>query len=138
MPVPARADRAAARRTSTSTARARRPAVPRRSRRPALRERLRPRRGHRARDAALTPEEYASPLARRPYDLRHAAVSTWLNGGVPAPQVAAWAGHSVDVLLRVYAKCIAGQEDAVRRRVEEALREARRHDRVRVCVREHP
>jgi hypothetical protein len=50
-------------------------------------------------------------------------VSTWLNGGVPAPQVAAWAGHSVDVLLRVYAKCIAGQEDAVRRRVEEALRD---------------
>jgi integrase len=72
---------------------------------------------------ALTPEEAASPLARRPYDLRHAAVSTWLNGGVPAPQVAAWAGHSVDVLLRVYAKCIAGQEDAVRRRVEEALRD---------------
>ena len=75
----------------------------------------------RARAAALSPEEYASPLARRPYDLRHAAVSTWLNSGVLAPQVAQWAGHSVDVLLRVYAKCIAGQEDAVRRRVEEAL-----------------
>lgn len=72
---------------------------------------------------ALTSEEAASPLARRPYDLRHAAVSTWLNGGVPAPQVAAWAGHSVDVLLRVYAKCIAGQESASRRRVEEALRD---------------
>jgi hypothetical protein len=69
--------------------------------------------------------EFASPLARRPYDPRHAAVSTWLNGGVPAPQVAQWAGHSVDVLLRVYAKCIAGQEDAVRRRVQEALREGR-------------
>jgi integrase len=54
-----------------------------------------------ARRSALSPEEDASPLARRPYDLRHAAVSTWLNGGVPAPQVAAWAGHSVDVLLRV-------------------------------------
>jgi hypothetical protein len=40
-----------------------------------------------ARAAALRPEEAASPLARRPYDLRHAAVSTWLNGGVPAPQV---------------------------------------------------
>ena len=38
--------------------------------------------------------------------------------------MAQWAGHSVDVLLRVYAKCIAGQEDAVRRRVEEALRVA--------------
>jgi len=50
------------------------------------------------------------------------ALTEWLNGGVPAPQVAAWAGHSVDVLLRVYAKCIAGQDEAVRRRVEEALR----------------
>jgi hypothetical protein len=27
------------------------------------------------------------------------------------------------VLLRVYAKCIAGQEDAVRRRIELALRD---------------
>jgi integrase len=78
-----------------------------------------------ARASALTSAEAASPLARRPYDLRHAAVSTWLNGGVPAPQVAAWAGHSVDVLLRVYAKCIVGQEDAVRRRVDEALRQGR-------------
>lgn len=79
----------------------------------------------RARTAALTVDECASPLARRPYDLRHAAVSTWLNGGVPAPQVAQWAGHSVDVLLRVYANRIVGQEDAVRRRVEEALRQGR-------------
>ncbi|GAA1315413.1 tyrosine-type recombinase/integrase [Pseudonocardia xinjiangensis] len=76
-----------------------------------------------ARTTAFIPEEAASPLARRPYDLRHAAVSTWLNGGVPAPQIAAWAGHSVDVLLRVYAKCIAGQDDALRRRVEQALRD---------------
>jgi integrase len=41
-----------------------------------------------ARTAVLTPEEAASPLARRPCDLRHAAVSTWLNSGVAAPQVA--------------------------------------------------
>jgi hypothetical protein len=46
-----------------------------------------------------------------------------LNNGVSAPQVAAWAGHSVDVLLRVYAKCIVGQEEAARRRIEEALRD---------------
>jgi len=38
----------------------------------------------RARQAALMPEVAASPLARTPYDLRHAAVSTWLNGGVLA------------------------------------------------------
>ena len=74
-----------------------------------------------ARTAALTPGEAASPLARRPYDLRHAAVSTWLNAGVPPTQVAEWAGHSVAVLLRVYAKCLAGQEDAARQRVALAL-----------------
>jgi integrase len=58
----------------------------------------------------------------RPYDLRHAAVSTWLNAGVPATQVADWAGHSVDVLLRVYAKCIAGEQDEAKRRPEEAMK----------------
>jgi integrase len=77
----------------------------------------------RVRKTALTPEQYASPLARRPYDLRHAAVSTWLGSGVPATQVAEWAGHSVAVLHTVYAKCLDGQEDAAIRRVEEALRE---------------
>jgi integrase len=74
-----------------------------------------------ARAMALTAEEAASPLARRPYDLRHAAVSTWLNAGVAPTQVAEWAGHSVAVLLRVYAKCIAGQEEAARNRVTRAL-----------------
>lgn len=74
-----------------------------------------------AREAALTPAEVTSPLARRPYDLRHAAVSTWLNGGVPPTQVAEWAGHSVAVLLRVYAKCIAGQGDAARDQIGRAL-----------------
>ncbi|MEV6864383.1 tyrosine-type recombinase/integrase [Streptosporangium subroseum] len=76
-----------------------------------------------ARKAVLTEEEFASPLAKRPYDLRHAAVSTWLNAGVPATQVAEWAGHSVAVLLYVYAKCIEGQEDLARRRISDALKE---------------
>lgn len=75
----------------------------------------------RARAVALDPAEVASPLARRPYDLRHAAVSTWLNAGVPPTQVAAWAGHSVAVLLTIYAKCLVGQEDAARRRIDDAL-----------------
>jgi site-specific recombinase XerC len=77
---------------------------------------------HQARAAAFSGQEAASLLARRPYDLRHAAVSTWLNAGVPAPQVADWAGHSVDVLLRAYAKCIAGQQYEAKRRIEEATR----------------
>ncbi|WP_341869628.1 DUF3987 domain-containing protein [Micromonospora inaquosa] len=75
-----------------------------------------------ARAKVLTPAQQRSPLARRPYDLRHAAVSLWLNAGVPATQVAEWAGHSMHVLMRVYAKCIYGQEEAARKRIEAALR----------------
>ncbi|MFO7399921.1 MAG: tyrosine-type recombinase/integrase [Actinomycetales bacterium] len=74
-----------------------------------------------ARKLALTPAQVASPLARSPYDLRHAAVSLWLNAGVPAPEVAERAGHSVDVLLRVYAKCIDGQQEIANRRIDDAL-----------------
>jgi integrase len=74
-----------------------------------------------ARAKALTEAQQRSPLARVPYHLRHAAVSTWLNAGVPATQVVEWAGHSVQVLMRVYAKCIYGQDEAARRRIEAAL-----------------
>lgn len=51
----------------------------------------------------------ASPLVRRPYDLRHAAVSLRLNAGVPATEVDRHAGHGVAVLLKVYANSIDGQ-----------------------------
>jgi integrase len=74
-----------------------------------------------ARDRVFTSEVAVGPLAKRPYDLRHAAVSTWLNGGVEATRVAKWAGHSLAVLLRVYAKCLDGGEQAARDRVGRAL-----------------
>lgn len=74
-----------------------------------------------ARAKAFTPEFVRSSLAARPYDLRHAAVSTWLNGGVPPTTVAKWAGHSVAVLLEVYAKCVTGQDVLARKQVETAL-----------------
>ena len=67
-----------------------------------------------ARTRALTLAEAASPLARRPYDLRHACVSTWLAAGVDPAQIAEWAGHSVNVLLRVYAKSLKGREEATK------------------------
>ena len=76
-----------------------------------------------ARQLAFTPAVANSSLARRPYDLRHACLSTWLNGGVEPTQVAEWAGNSVQVLLRVYAKCITGHDDLNRRRIEEAFRD---------------
>lgn len=76
-----------------------------------------------ARARALTPAQQRSPLAKVPYHLRHAAVSLWLNAGVPATQVAEWAGHSVHVLPKVYAKCIDGQDVVARRRIEDALQQ---------------
>jgi hypothetical protein len=74
-----------------------------------------------ARAIALVPQQAVSPLASRPYDLRHAAVSLWLNAGVPAPTVARRAGHSVDVLLRVYANCIDGDEEIANQRISGVL-----------------
>jgi hypothetical protein len=38
-------------------------------------------------------------------------------------QVAEWAGRSADVLPRIYAKCIAGQDELAKRRISEALRQ---------------
>jgi integrase len=77
---------------------------------------------HRARAAALSAREFNSMLARRPYDLRHACLSTWLNAGVPPARVAEWAGHGVDVLLRVYVNCVDGDDEIALRRIEGALR----------------
>src|SRR5271165_4298511 len=74
-----------------------------------------------ARKTALTPARYRSPHGRRPYDLRHAAVSLWLNSGVPATEVARRAGHGVAVLLKIYAHCIDGQADAANKRITDAL-----------------
>ena len=76
---------------------------------------------HAARLAALGPGLAATPLARRPYDLRHAALSLWLNAtGAPA-EVAARAGNSARVLHEVYLHCTDGQDDAVSQRIEDAL-----------------
>jgi integrase len=74
-----------------------------------------------ARKKALTPAQCGSPLGRRLCDLRHAAVSLWLNSGVPATEVARRAGHGVAVLLKIYAHCIDGQADAANQRITDAL-----------------
>jgi len=75
----------------------------------------------RTRHFGLTPAQVASPLARRPYDLRHGGVSLRLNAGVPATQVAEWAGHSVQVLLTIYAKCIDGRDQVWFDRINRSL-----------------
>jgi hypothetical protein len=55
------------------------------------------------------------------YNLRNTCLSTWLNDGVYAIHVAEWAGHGVDVLLHIYAKCSVGRDNLAKRRISEAL-----------------
>lgn len=39
----------------------------------------------------------------RPYDLRHVAISRWLEAGIPVTQVAQWAGNTSEVIWKHYA-----------------------------------
>jgi integrase len=70
---------------------------------------------------AFTKAQAASPLARKPYDFRHAGISGRLNVGTPPALVAEWAGHTVEVLLRIYTHCLDGGDDKWLRRMEELL-----------------
>jgi integrase len=74
-----------------------------------------------ARTRALTSTEFKASLAKRPYDLRHAAVSTWLSSGVEPQLVAERAGHSVAVLFRVYAKFLKDGDEAANAKISARL-----------------
>ena len=76
---------------------------------------------HQARAAAIPEDGTGAQPARRPYDLRHAALSLWLASGTPPAEIAARAGHSVHVLLTIYAHCIPGCDQIASQRIEEAL-----------------
>jgi integrase len=74
-----------------------------------------------ARQAAPTEQQASSMLARRPYELRHLRLPTWLNAGVPPARVAEWAGHSVEVLLRIYTNCVDGDDQIALARISQAF-----------------
>jgi integrase len=76
-----------------------------------------------ARELALPPDLVESPIASRPYDLRHSALSTWLNAGVDPTEVAERAGNSVEVLLARYAKCLYGRREVANQRIDNLLGE---------------
>ncbi|MFG3307615.1 hypothetical protein [Streptomyces wuyuanensis] len=76
-----------------------------------------------AREYALPPERTASPLAGRPYDLRHACITRWLNAGVPIAEVARRVGNSPEVIHRRYHGCIDGHEEAANAKIAKALEE---------------
>lgn len=65
-----------------------------------------------------------SPLRRvRRHDLRHSAITMWLNAGVPLKTAQRWSGHkTLSVLLDTYVGVMKGDEQLARERVEAALR----------------
>jgi len=72
--------------------------------------------GPHARAAKISPRAaYLRPPARMPLNVAERRSER--------PPVAEWAGHGVDVLLKIYAKCIDGQDGIAKRRIEEALRD---------------
>jgi len=76
-----------------------------------------------ARLYALPPDRAASPLAGRPYDLRHACITRWLNAGVPIAEVARRVGNSPEVIHRRYHGCIDGHEEAANAKIAKSLEE---------------
>jgi integrase len=75
-------------------------------------------------DAARTstfPTDSALRHVRR-HDLRHAAITAWLNAGVPLKTCQAWSGHAtVSVLLDTYLGATGGDDQLGQQRVDAAL-----------------
>jgi hypothetical protein len=61
-----------------------------------------------------------SALAR-PYDLRHAVLSLWLNASAEPAEVAVQVGNSARVLHDTHLHRIDSHEDLVSQRIEDAL-----------------
>ncbi|MGW7336637.1 tyrosine-type recombinase/integrase [Streptomyces sp. NPDC054808] len=76
---------------------------------------------HESRALALPPALTDTPLAKRPYDLRHSALSTWLCAGADPAEVAERAGNSVGVLLSRYARCLYDRQSINNQRIQGLL-----------------
>jgi integrase len=76
---------------------------------------------HTARHTALGPDLAATPLARRPYDLRHAALTLWLNATSQPAEIAARAGNTTRVLHDTYQHRTHSQHDLASQQIEDAL-----------------
>ncbi|MFD7235085.1 tyrosine-type recombinase/integrase [Streptomyces syringium] len=74
-----------------------------------------------ARPLALPPDKEASPLARRPYDLRSTCITNWLRAGLPVAEVARRAGNSPEVIHRRYAGCIDDSEEENNEKIEKVM-----------------
>ncbi|MFI8530098.1 tyrosine-type recombinase/integrase [Streptomyces aquilus] len=74
-----------------------------------------------ARPFALTPHKVASPLARRPYDLRATCITNWLRAGLPVAEVARRAGNSPEVVHRRYAGVIDDSDEENNEKIEKMM-----------------
>lgn len=73
-----------------------------------------------AREAVFGPEDALRGVRR--HDLRHAAITAWLNAGVPLKTAQAWSGHkTASVLLDTYLGVMRGDEDVALARFERFL-----------------
>jgi hypothetical protein len=61
------------------------------------------------------------PPQSPPCDLRHAALTFWLNATGEPAEIAARAGISARVLHEVYLHCIDSQDDLISQQIEDAL-----------------
>ena len=71
------------------------------------------------------------PLAEtEPYDLRHTAATLMIRAGVPLPEVARRLGHSVEILLRVYAGVFEDERNRSNEAIEREFERQRSSRRV--------
>lgn len=67
----------------------------------------------------------------RRHDLRHSAITIWLNSGVPLKTAQRWSGHkTLSVLLDTYLGVMEGDEELALHRLNSALRHGARLDEV--------
>lgn len=80
---------------------------------------------NKARSAVWGEREHLSSATL--YDLRHAAATMMLHAGVPPAEVARRLGHSIDVLLRVYAGVLRDEQDRSNELIDAEFKRHRPH-----------
>ena len=75
----------------------------------------------RARAVAFTPRWQRHHSAGLPTTCGTPPCRRGSTGAYHPTTVAAWAGHSVEILLKTYAKCLDGTDAVIRQRVQAAL-----------------
>ncbi|WP_394615919.1 integrase [Lentzea sp. JNUCC 0626] len=74
-----------------------------------------------ARVAALSAELVETDLAASPYDMRHAGISLFISLRISPARVAEMAGHSLEILFRIYAHVLAETDEGIQGLIEGAL-----------------